>query len=320
MLAELGVDIGQALEGLPLGPSVFTDPDLYLPYSWGTRILANCVAATGCAHFGLMLGARTVPLDLGPPGLWLADAPDIRTALAGFEQLQGANSRGAVFYLRRAAPDFILGYGVYDGTATAHAQAYAQAMAAVFNILRRISGGVAKPSEVLFSFRRPKDVAPYASLFGAPVQFDQYETGLVFTPGALQTPIPGSKTANFEFWRRKALEIAPRTDRPWTDNVRHALRPLLLENKAFAPAVAEILAIDVRTLGRHLAAEGTNFQRVSDDVRYAIARELLAVTDLRIGDIAIALSYATHGAFVVAFQRWAGESPTHWRRARRELR
>jgi AraC-like DNA-binding protein len=267
-----------------------------------------------------MLGARTEPFDLGPPGHWLADAPDVRSALAGFQQLQGTNSRGAVFYLRRAKPDFILGYGVYDGTATAHAQAYALAMAAAFSVLRRVTGGVAEPSEVLFSFRRPKDVAPYIALFGVPVQFDQYETGLVFTPAAMQAPVLGSKSANLDFWRKKALEIAPQTDRPWTDNVRHALRPLLLDDKASAPAVAETLKIDVRTLGRRLEAEGTAFQRVSDEVRYAIARELLEVTDLRIGDIATALSYATHGAFVVAFQRWAGVSPTQWRKARRESR
>lgn len=320
LLAEFGVDVSRALEGLPLDATVFSDPDRYFPYSWGTRILANCVAATGCRHFGLMLGARTEPSYLGPAGRWLADAPDVRTALSGFEQLQSTNSHGAVFYLRRAAPDFILGYGVYDSTATAHEQAYTLAMSSALNILRKLTDGVAQPSEVLFSFRRPKDIAPYVAHFGAPVRFDQYETGLVFTPAAMQTPISGAKTADFEFWRKRALEAAPPSDRPWTDNVRHVLRPLLLDNRAFAPAAAEMLQIDVRTLGRRLEAEGTNFQRVSDEVRYAIARELLDVTDIRIGDIAVALSYATHGAFVVAFQRWAGNSPSRWRRARREPR
>ena len=214
-------------------------------------------------------------------------------------------------------PDFILGYGVYDGTATAHDQAYAMAMMAAFNVLRLLSNGAVQPSEVLFAFRRPNDIKPYASHFGAPVRFDQYETGLVFSRRVMRAPISGAKSADLAFWRKKAIENAPRSERPWTDNVRHALRPLLVEHKAFAPTIAKALAVDVRTLGRRLEAEGTNFQRVIDDVRYAVARELLSVSDMRIGDIAIALSFATHAAFTVAFRRWSGQSAAQWRKARR---
>lgn len=320
LLAEFGVNPERALDGLALDLSIFTEPNRFIPYSTGTRVLANCVSATGCAHFELMLGARMTPAMVGPPGRWLAEAPDLQTALSGFQLLQGANSRGAMYYLRRAAPDFIFGYGVYDGAAIAHDQAYAAAMASAFNILRLVSDGAVRPSEVLFSFRRPEDASPYFSLFGAPVRFDQYKSGLVFAESMMRAPIAaGSKAADFDFWRKKTMEISPRSERPWTDSVRHALRLLIVEQRAFASAAAQLLKVDVRTLARHLAAEGTSFQQVADGVRYAIARELLVATDLGVGDIAMALSYATHGAFVVAFRRWSGMSPREWRSQRGKM-
>jgi len=52
-----------------------------------------------------------------------------------------------------------------------------------------------------------------------------------------------------------------------------------------------------------------------DEVRFAMARELLTVTDLEIGDIAKALSYSAHSPFVDAFRRWSGPTPSEWRRA-----
>jgi AraC-like DNA-binding protein len=76
--------------------------------------------------------------------------------------------------------------------------------------------------------------------------------------------------------------------------------------------------VNVRTLSRRLASEGTSFQEILDDIRYAMARELLAVTDMPIGDIADALSYSAHGPFIDAFRRWSGIAPSVWRRASRE--
>lgn len=317
LLAEFGVPAERALDGLPLDPSVFAEPDRYLPFAWVTRILGNCAEASRRPHFGLLLGARASALNLGAPGRWLADAPDLLTAITGFQSLQPTNSRGAAVYLRRAGEDYILGYGVYDRTAAAVEQAYAYTLALAFNIVRELTGEAARPSEVMFSFRRPADASHYAALFGAPVRFDQFESGLVLPAAALKAPIPGSKVANFDFWRAKALEIAPRSGTPWTAEVRHALRPLLLGGAISAPAAAALLSIDARTLSRRLAAEGTSFRRTLDDVRHAFARELLAITDLEIADIALALAYATHGAFDVAFRRWSGVSPSAWRGANR---
>jgi AraC-like DNA-binding protein len=313
LLAQFDVSAEIVLEGMPLDSTIFSKPDLFLPYSWVVRILANCATATRCPHFGLLLGTRTDYRALGPPGQWIANAPDLQTAITGFEALQSLNSRGATVYLRRAGSDFILGYGAYDHTAAPHEQAYAMSVGMSASVIKSVTGGVARPSEVLFSFRRPKNVAPYLSFFDAPVRFDQYETGLILSERALKAPIIGSKIANFAFWRAKALELAPHSVTPWSDSVRHALRPLLLDRRISARAAASLLAVDVRTLSRRLAGEGAHFQTILDGVRYTVARELLAVTDLRVGDIAMALAYATHGAFVVAFRRWAGVSPIEWR-------
>ncbi|WP_084527511.1 helix-turn-helix domain-containing protein [Kaistia soli] len=59
----------------------------------------------------------------------------------------------------------------------------------------------------------------------------------------------------------------------------------------------------------------STFRSLLADVRGVTARELLAATDLPIGDIGAALAYANHGAFVRAFRQWTGVSPSAWRQA-----
>lgn len=77
--------------------------------------------------------------------------------------------------------------------------------------------------------------------------------------------------------------------------------------------MARSLGLGPRTLRRQLAAEGAVFETIRDEVRFNAARELLALTDLPVGEIAAAIAFASHSAFGQAFRRWSGLSPTMWR-------
>ena len=77
--------------------------------------------------------------------------------------------------------------------------------------------------------------------------------------------------------------------------------------------VAERLGLHPRTLRRRLREEGTSFEAIKDEVRYAAARELLMLGALGIADISFTLDYASVSSFVHAFRRWSGMSPGLWR-------
>jgi AraC-like DNA-binding protein len=60
--------------------------------------------------------------------------------------------------------------------------------------------------------------------------------------------------------------------------------------------------------------EGSSFRELLEEIRYGLAREYLADTGLPMGEIASLLGYTDSGNFSHAFRRWAGVSPTRWRR------
>lgn len=79
-------------------------------------------------------------------------------------------------------------------------------------------------------------------------------------------------------------------------------------------AVADRLHMSDRTLKRQLAAEGTSFSTLVDEVRYRHATSLLSRTDFTLEQIADELGYSDVANFSRAFKRWSGRSPSNWRK------
>jgi AraC-like DNA-binding protein len=101
---------------------------------------------------------------------------------------------------------------------------------------------------------------------------------------------------------------------PLTDDLRRLLRTELLRETCSAARVARLFSMHRRTLTRHLRIEGLAFRQLTDEVRFEIASELLANTDMALSQIAAVLRYSEPSAFSRAFRRWSGESPSAWRR------
>jgi AraC-like DNA-binding protein len=94
----------------------------------------------------------------------------------------------------------------------------------------------------------------------------------------------------------------------------------MIVGKTSGGDIAGALAMHRRTLNRRLRAAGTTFQQVLDEVRYAVARELLEQSSIPMHDVAAALGYASLAPFMRAFRRWSGASPGDWRKAARASR
>ena len=184
----------------------------------------------------------------------------------------------------------------------------------------RLTGDAVAPVEVHFSMRPPANVKPYASFFGAPMRFNEPETGALLRNSALDAPVVGAAPRELQRLMKRIAVDAPPGATPWSDRVRHAMKPLLLRGEPTAGAMAAHLDLSLRTLTRRLTEEGTGFQAILEEVRFTAARELLSLTDLPVGDIAEALSYAAHAPFVDAFRRWAGRAFGLARRFSREVR
>jgi AraC-like DNA-binding protein len=186
-------------------------------------------------------------------------------------------------------------------------------------MLRDLTDGRVKPLEVHICHAGPQDAAIYRRLLRAPVRFNQSQYCLIVSGGDIDHPRPDTDPVRRE---RVIAQITEKLGGPVNRiaaRVRHAVRPQLLRGDPSMAGLARSLGCGPRTLRRQLAAEGAVFETIRDEVRFNAARELLAFTDLPIGEIAAAIAFASHSAFGQAFRRWSGMSPTAWRCSTMEL-
>jgi AraC-like DNA-binding protein len=77
---------------------------------------------------------------------------------------------------------------------------------------------------------------------------------------------------------------------------------------------ADLAGVSVRTLQRRLAAEGSAFSELVEQVRAELADETLKET-VSLKEVAKELGYSTPSNFSRALRRWTGKRPSGFRRA-----
>jgi AraC-like DNA-binding protein len=189
-------------------------------------------------------------------------------------------------------------------------------MAGMLRLIRFFVSSLAPVNAVYFEHRPPLNRREYTRMFGGNESFGHDVTAIEFP----------------RIWlERRALH---RSDRLFTMLLGEARRHLdSLENGAsygvrverylhsFPPSrvpsmevAARDLGTSVRSLRRHLAAEGTSYRAFVKGALERAAVEMLRNPQRSVEEIALSAGYAEAPAFNRAFKRWTGLTPSEFRR------
>jgi AraC-like DNA-binding protein len=164
------------------------------------------------------------------------------------------------------------------------------------------------------SYAPPPHANRYPELFRVPVTFRAPRNALRINPIWLDVPFDGGKEYVFGVFTRHADtlldELAAR------DTVRSAVEATMLadlhEGTLSMDRTARDLGMSRQTLYRRLKDEGVTFAQVHDDLRRRMAMDYLSARKVSVGETAYLLGFSEASAFVRAFRRWTGASPTTW--------
>ncbi|MFC9488771.1 AraC family transcriptional regulator [Streptomyces hydrogenans] len=165
---------------------------------------------------------------------------------------------------------------------------------------------------VEFAHPEPPHAAEYTLLFGAPCVFGAGRTAVVFDRADLDEPVLRDADALKGFLRRAPDDVLVCAE--WgstaTGRVRHLIGRALPAGPVPTPEeLAERLSVSPQTLRRQLAAEGTTYQRLRDQVRRDHAIAELTAGRVSIERLSRRLGFSEPSAFHRAFRRWTGETP-----------
>ena len=312
LVRQLGADPRALLLEAGLAPDVLDRPDGSVPYVAMTRVLHLAAERTRCAHFGLLAGRMWRLGDLGALGDVVRNCATVGEALDVLVVHQHLNSGGGLTFMTEQAGMVDLGYAIYHPGVIYVDQFYDSVLAASVNYLRELCGGGWVPSAVFVPHARPTDVTHYCNLLKIRPRFSAEFCAVRFPASWLTHPIEG---ADPQLHRIAESAVSSAQEADFVQRVFRALRTLLLEGRNSGDETAQMLSMHRRTLNRRLKDHGTTFQRVLDDVRFSIARQHLAASDISLDDVAATLGYGSVSPFMRTFRRWSGTTPGRWRRA-----
>ena len=313
LIRELGHEPDPIFESTGFKTAHFLSPDTELSYLAASKMLARCVAVTGCEHLGLLLGEKVDPSLLGIPGFMLRTAPDVGAALRALVRHLELHDRGASASLITHDRLTSLSYEIRISGVEAVMVIYDLSLVIICKIMQNICGNNWKPVEVLMSRPPPQNINHYRRAFDAPVRFDSDRNCVTFLSRWLDQPIATADLLLHRHLEKEANELRIRMETDILGKVRHYLRETLATRKCSAPEIAGQLGLHERSLNRQLGERGTTFQKELNEIRYDIARQLLSGGTISLSKIATRLGYSDPAAFSRAFKKWSGMTPTAWR-------
>ena len=313
VLAELGIAPEPVLAEFDLDLATFADPEHRVPYRTAARLLDRCVEATSCHHFGLLVGSRAGLSSLGVVGYLASSAPNVGTALEILRRVKSLADAGRTVTLDCRENIVSLGYDVVEPGLEHTGQPAAAAIATGFNILRTLCGPRWQPHDVRFSFAVPRSLAPFRKVFGLTPRFDQERSAIAFPARWLANPPPGADPILHRMMKDRIDELLADNADDVVGRICRLLRATVTTRRSSIDDAASSLRLSTRTLKRRLAAAGTTFQQLRDDVQFELVCQLLRNTKIPTGQIASIVGYSESSAFNRAFRRWAGVPPAKWR-------
>ncbi len=168
---------------------------------------------------------------------------------------------------------------------------------------------------VSLTLNESENAAQYEQIFNCPVTFNQDTNKICFDKNYLQQPLAQSAIETSAVYEEQCQKVCSYLDveGSFTERVRFQLIQTS-EQISHLETLAQRMFTTRRNIQRKLAAEGTTFKELIEDIRKAQALEHLNQGDLSIEEIAEKLGYSDAASFSHAFKRWTGYPPGAKRR------
>lgn len=302
---DLGVSLDTCLRGTGMDWRLLADPGAEVEAEQELRLVRNLIEACGYRPgLGLPLGRRYRLNNYGIWGFALLACPTFREAASlglryldltyAFHDMQLEESDEEVHLLlhEQNLPedlrDFLL----------------ERDLSGMLQVLRELFHQDLPILRVELTLPTPADPHPFIEEIGLAPQFAQTHNRFVFPRQLLDLPLSGAHPQAAQLCEEQCQRLlAKRSQR---DGLAGNIRALLLERPGRLPdmeQVASSLGMSSRTLRRRLSEEGSHFRQLLDEVRQALAEELLATGGLTLEEIAERLGYGEVSNFIHAFKR-----------------
>lgn len=278
------------------------------------QLVARALDAIGDPTFALRTGAHVRPELFGVIGFAVMAARTFGEALARtarYNRVLGGGlidlvpEHGGLTLRHRGFP------GAHDAVDQASVDFILASMVATG---RLFTDAHVNPTHVALRRSPPRHAAAFRSILGATPVFDARHDEIAFSARDLARPMISQSSERGAYFVERAERMLAETDvAPRIQRVCTAISELLGSREPTLHDVARSLGTSERSLQRQLAADGTSYSAVLDQVRHAEVCAQLAASDIDLAELAARVGFSGTTALHRAFRRWEGTTPLAYR-------
>jgi AraC-like DNA-binding protein len=295
--------------GIPI--SALSDPDEKIRGDAGAALLDLAARQSGIEDLGLRMAEGRRPSAWGVPGLLMTQQKTLGEALEAGIQYIGGHYEPARAQIERFDDEVVVWVDIDNSADTIRfdpAQRNELAIASAVSVLRALIRRDWRPLRVGFTHGARGDLDRYKPHFGRTPLFDQDRNFVVLAKADLDLPLDHADPEAERILRHLAEQQLPEQSKPFSRAVAVLISQRLAEGALSADGVAASLDLDIRSMQRRLAAEGSSFSELLYGVRMNLARTYVESSRRPLAEVADLLGFASLSAFSQWYSRTHGQS------------
>lgn len=317
LVEDLGGDPDRLLERFALSRELTASDDELIPIDAHDSMLDTAAVELHCPDFGLRLAVIQDLSILGPLAPAIQESSTVAEALKCASRFLFVHSPALEVdvepdpYGRRGV--VALSYCKDLRESAYSRQGIELGLGLFFRIAELLVGGRIGLRSVEIPHRPLSPVRRYTDFFGSDVKFGRPVAAICVDRRVLDERFTDADETVRQIALRFLADNFTDPGRAVPAHVRKILAATLAAQPTLSD-VARLLSMHPRTLQRRLAAEGTTFDTVLDDIRRDIAHRLITTDDMRFTQVAEIVGFAEQASLSHAVRRWYGMSPRELRR------
>jgi AraC-like DNA-binding protein len=307
---QIGCPVDKLLHASKL-PQLTGDPDTIIPEIPGWQFVQAVARTENLDNFGLLTASLTRHTDLEGVDTLLSGCLILHDLLKRVCQI-GPMFSTVNHYVLEEDGD-VVWFGQRGARLlNEYTQMELFEVLGLIQLVQVAAGPTWRPPQIRFSFKYYKPALHAEELNPSQIVFSQAYPAIAVPRYLLSLDLTGLKTSsvNGSADTYKALS----TPGSFVDSLRSAILPYLGDQTPDINLAADISGMHVRTLQRRLAKQDMTYSAIVEQARLLKAKSLLNEKSLKLLDITLMLGYSEPATFTRAFRRWAGVSPSEYRK------
>ena len=312
-----GLDDAACLSGTTLTAEQLADPATEVHAGQELTIIRNLIGRLGDQPgLGIEAGSQYTFADTGILGYALLSSPTVGDAI----DVACRYAALTTTYLSLAVPEVtnteaVIAFDDAQVPPDVRRFLLERDFAIFLQILPPLLGGIQTPTTLRLEVADLLLPASLVEMGNLTVVVENTRRNALVIPGDLVAqPMPAADPQTAAICIRQCEELLNR--RRARRGMSASIRMRIIQDSTRIPSMATVareLCITERTLHRRLAAEGTSYRALLDEVRATLAAELLN-SGLGVEETARRLGYSETAAFTRAHTRWNGCPPSSRKR------